>query len=200
MIGLSDEALVDRVVAGDLKSFDLLVRRHSGRLLSVARSVLNDHAEAEDAVQEAYASAYRHLSSFESRARFSTWLTRIVLYEALRRSRKQRRMAAALEDDAEPSGVRGHDLRSYAPDPEDGASDRELARRLAEAIDTLPADFRAVFIMRAVEDMSTAEAAQYLDVSKELVKTRLFRARALLRQELCRASTPEQQRWLTAVE
>jgi RNA polymerase sigma-70 factor (ECF subfamily) len=172
---LSDEEVVDRVRAGDTGLYELLMRRYNQRLFRVVRSVITDDVEAEDALQEAWVRAYEHLDQFAGRARFSTWVTKIALYEALARVRKAARFTEYEEG-------RGEDVM---PDnPEKSAIRAELARTLQAAVDRLPDSYRAVFVLREVEQLSTAETAESLELSEEAVKTRLHRSRAMLRRDL----------------
>lgn len=154
------------------------MRRHNQRLFRLARAVVRDDREAEDVVQEAYVRAFTHLDQFAGRARFATWLSRIALHEALARVRRGRRFAALPEEETLS------DLQNPRPGPEDRASNRELAAALAAAVDTLPESHRAVFVLREVEGLSTAETAEVLGLSEPNVKVRLHRARAALRADL----------------
>lgn len=165
--------------AGDEASFSLLMRRHNQRLFRLARAVVRDAREAEDVVQEAYVRAFTHLDRFEGRARFATWLSRIALHEALARVRRVRRFAAVEKE------VTLSDLpAARPPGPEEQAANRELASALAAAVDGLPESHRAVFVLREVEGLSTAETAGVLGLSEPNVKVRLHRARAALRSDL----------------
>lgn len=154
------------------------MRRHNQRLFRLARAVVRDDREAEDVVQDAYVRAFTHLGQFEGRARFATWLSRIALHEALARVRRRRRFAAL------PEEVTLSDLPNPRPGPEDRAANRELAAALAAAVDALPESHRAVFVLRDVEGLSTAETAEVLGLSQPNVKVRLHRARAALRADL----------------
>ncbi len=180
---LSDEQVVARVLAGDTACFEIIMRRYNQRLYRVARSILHDEHEAEDVMQDTYVRAYQHLRQFEGRAKFSTWLTRIAVHEALARVRRRQRFA-----ELEPAHDRKEDpmdsILSKDLSPEQAASTGELGRLLERAIDSLPETYRAVFMLRDVEEMSTEEAAASLEISQENVKTRLHRARAMLRREL----------------
>ena len=181
---LTDEEVVDRVRRGDTPLFELLMRRHNQRLFRTARAILKDDAEAEDVMQETYVLAFGHLADFEGRARFSTWLTRIAVREGLARLRKRRRFASVEDsfgDDADGGEIA---MTRDAQDPEKIAGDRELARAIEAAIDELPTSFRAVFVLRAVEEMSGAEVAEALDIPEETVKTRLHRARTAIQKRL----------------
>ena len=175
----SDEDLVRRVLQGEVACFELLVRRHNQRLFRLIRSVVTSDDEAEDVMQEAYVSAFSHLRDFAGRARFSTWLGRIALHEAFARKRRTKRMAPLDDDHGEDSS-----MSSAVRGPEQRASDRELAAILESAVDSLPEQFRTVFVLRSVEQLSVAETSELLDVPEETVKTRLHRARNQLRTVL----------------
>jgi RNA polymerase sigma-70 factor (ECF subfamily) len=178
---LADEDIVARVCAGEAALFELLMRRYNTRIYRAVRAIVRDEDEAEDVMQEAYLNAYAHLGDFEGRARLSTWLTRIAVHEALARARRGKRWTS-LDDDTEHPTMAT--LHHPARDPEKATADRELVGMLEDAIDTLPGAFRAVFVLRVVEGMSLAETAEALDVPEETIKTRLFRARAALKDAL----------------
>ncbi|HKU23111.1 MAG TPA: RNA polymerase sigma factor [Terriglobales bacterium] len=177
----SDEEVVARVLGGETALFEIIMRRYNQRLYRVARSILRNDAEAEDVMQDAYVRAYQHLDQFAGRAKFATWLTRIAVHEALARVRRRSRMQ---ELDAEPYGGNMDPLSAKTPDPEQQASDRELLVLLQSAVLALPANYRSVLVLRDIEEMSTADTAEALELSEENVKVRLHRARALLRREL----------------
>jgi RNA polymerase sigma-70 factor, ECF subfamily len=181
MATMSDEEVVRRVKGGDTALFEVLMRRYNQRLYRVARAMVRDESEAEDVMQQAYVNAFLHLKGFEERARFSTWLTRIAIHEALARRRKVR-PAEPLDDD--PVGKHMAMFTSTGPDPERQAYAGELRRLLEASVDGLPEAYRLVFMLRDVEGLSTAETAQGLDIGEEAVKTRLHRARAMLRRDL----------------
>ncbi len=187
---IDDTELVQRIAAHDQAAFEILMRRHNGKLFRVARAILKDDAEAEDALQDAYLDAYRHIDDFRGGARLTTWLTRIVINQALMRLRKHKRdrvvvpfgNGRATEPDQAEADVA--DERSESPP---GATLRaEIRRALERRIDELPIAFRTVFVMREVEDMTVAEIAECLSIPAATVRTRLFRARALLREALAR--------------
>jgi RNA polymerase sigma-70 factor (ECF subfamily) len=176
---LQDVEVVRRVMAGETALFEILMRRYNERLYRVARAILKDDGEAEDVMQQAYVNAYMHLDQFAGRASFSTWLTKIAVYEALARAR--RRGAAELHIGVEP----GEDtIQERAPDPEHQAFATELRSLLESAVDALPEHHRVVFTLREIQGLSTAETAECLGISEESVKTRLHRARAQLRDDL----------------
>jgi RNA polymerase sigma-70 factor (ECF subfamily) len=187
-----DAELAVRVSRRDVAAFEALMRQHNGRLFRVARAILRDDAEAEDAVQEAYLEAYRHIGEFRGRARLSTWLTRIVINESLMRLRRQKRSRVVVPFDAsdrvgdplDDSEAALADDRSEPPPV--SVLRAEIRRILERRIDELPVAFRAVFVMREVEEMSVLETAECLGIPESTVRTRLFRARALLRESLAR--------------
>jgi RNA polymerase sigma-70 factor (ECF subfamily) len=179
---LSDEGVVARVLEGQVGLFEVLMRRHNERLYRAARAILRDEAEVEDVMQQAYVNAYAHLRQFDGRASFATWLTRIAVNEAIGRARRRGRYRSFGEEGAD----RGRMLpMPTTNDPERQAFAREMDAILESAIDTLPGGLREVFMLREVEGLSTAETAQSLEVSEDVIKTRLSRARAALRRELC---------------
>lgn len=178
----SDEDPVNDVRAGHLASFEVLMRRYNQRLFRVARAVVGDDDEAQDVAQQAYVNAYLHLDQFESRARFSTWLTRIAIHEAISRARRAGRWEA-FEADAGGVSAMEH-IRSPGHDPEEGAYHAELSALIERATGSLSDSLRSVFVLRDVEEMSTAETAEYLGLKEETVKTRLHRARAQMRRML----------------
>ncbi len=180
---LSDEEVVRRVRAGDAPLFEVLMRRYNQRLYRVARGILRDDAEAEDVMQHAWVEGYLHIGQFAGRSAFSTWLTKIAVYEALARLRRRgREMLVDPLPEADEDAM--STLKSPRPDPEQQALHGEARALLEASIDALAPAYRSVFVLREVEGMSTAETAECLDVSEEVVKTRLHRARGLLREEL----------------
>jgi RNA polymerase sigma-70 factor, ECF subfamily len=180
---LSDEQVVSRVLSGQTALFEVLMRRHNERLYRAARAIVKEDGEAEDVVQQAYVNAYSHLRQFDGRSQFSTWLIRIAIHGALARVRRRGRYTNMdLENPATLTLVSSSDPTA---DPERRAYSNELGALLESVIDRLPDGAREVFILRQVEGMSTTEVADALDVSEAVVKTRLSRARATLRRELC---------------
>jgi RNA polymerase sigma-70 factor (ECF subfamily) len=187
----SDTALRQRVVDGEQAAFADLMRRYNRRLYRVARSILRDDAEAEDALQEAYIQAYRALPAFRGDSSLATWLTRIVMNAALMRRRSSGRMAEVIELGAEPllDGLAAmrEPGRADASDQPEHAFQRTQARGLIEAkIDGLPEVFRTVFILRAVEELSVEETGKVLGIPEATVRSRYFRARGMLREALAR--------------
>jgi RNA polymerase sigma-70 factor (ECF subfamily) len=174
----TDRETVHQVLAGNSAKFEVLMRRHNQRLYRVARAILRNDADAEDAVQQAYVNAYRHLHEFKWHSQFSTWLTRIVVFEALSKRRRQRRASVErLEDDA-------HDATCNQPDPERQTYAGELSVLLRSAVGMLPESYRSVFVLRQVDGLSTTETAQRLSLTENATKARFHRAKSLLRQAL----------------
>ncbi len=177
--------LVAHLRAGDAAAYATLMRRNNQRIYRLARGVLGDDAEAEEAVQEGYIRAFTHLDGFKGEASLATWLARIVLNEALGRLRRRRPTVDidALADAPAamfalgPSGA-------PEPTPEQAIARRELSRAIESAVDALPAGFRSVFVLRAIEQMDVAETADALGIPEQTVKTRLHRANKLLRNAL----------------
>src|SRR6188768_2909869 len=182
-LGLSDEAVIARIRAGEPWCFEILMRRHNRRVFRATRAILKRDDEAEDVMQEAYVRAYEHLADFRGEASFATWITRIAIHEALARKRKQQRFDAFDPASQEPINLSVESPRS----PEQEVNDQQLRAVLERAIDKLPDEFRAVFVLRAVEQMTGAETAACLDIPEETVKTRLHRARLRLQQVIAGA-------------
>jgi RNA polymerase sigma-70 factor (ECF subfamily) len=183
--GDSDSTLVSRAAAGDARAFEALMRRYNRMLFRTARAILRDDAEAEDALQEAYLQAYRSLGSFRAEAKLSTWLARIVANEALMRLRKQTRRADIVPMQSADASEVEQVMESETDNAPDTSAARGEMRHLLEAqIDALPEAYRTVFMLRAVEELSAEETAAVLDIPPATVRTRLFRARSLLREAL----------------
>jgi RNA polymerase sigma-70 factor (ECF subfamily) len=189
--GATDAEVVDRVCRGETELFEVLMRRYNQKLYRAARSVFpSDPGEAEDVVQDAWVRAFAHLSQFEGRSSLPTWLVRITLHEAWARARRLRRSEPLGDVDADaPDATKRRkeftmNVPSPAPDPETDAAGTEMRGIVEAAVAALPEGYRTVFVLRAVEEMSTEETAESLEISPDAVKTRLHRARGLLRKEL----------------
>jgi RNA polymerase sigma-70 factor, ECF subfamily len=180
-----DEEIVRRVLGGDKALFEILMRRHNQRIYRIVQGILNNDAEAEDVMQEAYVRSYEHLASFEGRSTFVTWLTRIAMHEAFARAQQSKRQTSLDYDDE--TAVVG----SPENTPERNVANMELHNALESAISSLPPKYRSAIIMRDVEEMTTAEAANLLEISEESLKVRLHRARAMVRRALYRRSGQE---------
>jgi RNA polymerase sigma-70 factor (ECF subfamily) len=181
----NDDSLVRDVRRGSPTAFGAMMRRYNRRLYRTARAILKDDSLAEDALQEAYLAAFRHMDEFRGDAALGTWLTRIVVnqaLQALRRTRRDRVVVPFEESDAQ------HEALNVADSPDTGPENmllRAQTRRLIErSIDSLPEVYRTVFVLREVEELTVEETAAALDIPAATVRTRLFRAKARLRESL----------------
>lgn len=188
---LPDVEIARRIVAGDRATFVALMRRNNQTLYRTARSILRDDAEAEDCVQEAYLRGYHAMGDFRGHSKLSTWLVRIVVNEAIGRKRRMDRRAdviwlggdAGLDSEPPDADIMSDDVQGQ---PEHNAQRRQTRRLIEASIDRLPETFRTVFVLRAVEEFSVEETAVALDIEPATVRSRYFRARALLREALAR--------------
>jgi RNA polymerase sigma-70 factor, ECF subfamily len=179
---LTDEEVVNRVRDGETALYEVIMRRYNQRLYRIARAILHNDVEAEDVMQDAYVRAYTHLGQFAARAPFASWLTRIAVNEALarRRSSKKHQEVDATEFDGELS----MQDRYKSPDPEQNASSAQLRGFLEQAVLDLPEQYRTVVMLRDIEELSTAETADALDLTVENVKIRLHRGHGMIRNWL----------------
>ncbi len=180
---MPDDEVVQRVLAGEIDLFELIMRRYNRRLYRVVLSILGNDSEVEPVMQDAYVSAFTHLDQFAGRSKFSTWLTKIAVYEALSRRKRQNRFVD-LDSIAESDKERSDMLASKDKNPEERLLETELKSILEHSVEALPEHYRSVFVMRDIEGLDTAETADSLGISEDNVKTRLHRARALVRSEL----------------
>jgi RNA polymerase sigma-70 factor (ECF subfamily) len=183
---MTDEDIVIDVLKGETRLFEHLMRRNNRRVYRAARAILRDDREAEDVMQDAYVRAYAHLREFDGRARFSTWVSRIAVHEALARARRSRRHES-LDSLSEEQVM----SRTIERTPEQSTSDGEMRDVLERAIGALPDEFRVVFVLRAVEEMSGVETAACLGIPEDTVKTRLYRARSRLQEILLAELEPK---------
>lgn len=175
----TDETVVRSVLGGSTDRFEILMRRYNQRVFRTARAILRDDAEAEDAAQQAWLSAYQCLAQWDGRARFSTWLTRIVVHASLRRLRgRHQGPLLSLVDDGDT------DASSTRPSPEDETARVQARALLERAIDALPESARVVVVLRDLEELSGAETADALGLTEEAVRVRLHRARRALRASI----------------
>lgn len=179
---IADASVVTRVLAGDSALYELIMRRHNRLLFRLARGIVADDDEARDVVQAAYVRAYYHLDQFRGPAGFKSWLARIAINEALGRIRREPAVLQSAEAEEHIRGLPDLDT----PEPENAAASRDLLRILQDAIDRLPEEFRRVFILRGVEQLSVLETAEILDLKPATVKTRFHRARRMLQELLHR--------------
>jgi RNA polymerase sigma-70 factor (ECF subfamily) len=181
---IPDEALVLLARKGDEPAIRTIIKRHNQRLFRVARAIVHNDAEAEDVVQASYVSAFTHLGDFRDEARLSTWLTRIAANEAIGRLRRQRPTTGVEQIDLESATsaqiIQFPRLQGQT-NPESEMSRQEVREFLELAVDRLPSAFRAVFVLRDVEGLSVEETASFLSIKEETVRSRLHRARRLMR-------------------
>ncbi|MGA7617627.1 MAG: RNA polymerase sigma factor [Thermoanaerobaculia bacterium] len=181
---LSDEEIIRHVLAGETELFERLMRKYNQRIYRTVRAILRDDSDAEDVMQQAYINAFTHLAQFGERAKFSTWMTRIAMNEAFARIRRRGHdpleNASAEESEEDPM----RQFKSPLPGPERQAMTTEVKQLLEEAIESLSEHYRSVLMLREVEGLSTGETAECLGVSEDVVKTRLHRARGLVRDHL----------------
>ncbi len=181
-----DLALAHRIAGGEQTAFELMMRRHNRRLYRLARATLRNDADAEDALQETYLAAYRHMAAFRGESTLFTWLSRLLLNECYGRLRKHSRREALfpIADDIEKE-VDAMTINDFNP-PYHAAARAELRGLLEARLDALPVSFRTVFVLRSVEELSVEETAHCLGIPEATVRSRHFRANALLRESLAR--------------
>jgi RNA polymerase sigma-70 factor (ECF subfamily) len=187
---VDDTELARRIAQHDEAALVSLMRRHNGALFRVARAILKNGADAEDVLQESYLLAYRHIADFRGEAKLSTWLTRIVVNQALgrRRGRHGSRTVVPFSNlhTDERVATESIDMDDPTDSPEQSSSRAEVRSLLERAIESLPVAFRTVFILREIDELSVAETAECLSITAATVRSRLFRARGLLRESLAR--------------
>lgn len=172
---MPDEELIARIQSGEKRLFESLIRKYNQRLYRIGMAVLADEAEAEDAMQTAYINAYEHLSQFERRSSFGTWLTRIMLNQCYEQKRKNKHLLSSLEQT---------DNFMDMKTPANELANKELSNLLEQAIAQLPEKYRLVFVLREIEDMSVRETSMALHIEEPNVKVRLNRAKSMLRENL----------------
>jgi RNA polymerase sigma-70 factor (ECF subfamily) len=190
--GLSEAELVQRARARDEAAVRAIMQANNRRLYRLARGILRNDSEAEDVVQETYVRAFTHLAEFRSESSLSTWLSRIAMNEALGRLRRERPSVelSTMRESAGEAQIIQFPLSSASEDPEKSMAQREIQRVVEHAIDELPGAFRLVFITRVIEGMNVEETAELLGLKPETVKTRLHRARTMLRENVERKIGP----------
>lgn len=184
-LAMDDTALVERFRQGDRTAAQVIIQRHNRMLWRIARGIVHDDADAEEAVQNAYVRALKSIGEFRGQSSLATWMSRIVVNEALRRRSSERR-TIDIADVVEtlPPDHPGSATMPRPPSPEAAAARQQIRRLVEQAIDDLPAPFRVVFMMRIVEQMSIGETAATLDIPVATAKTRLHRANQQLRAAL----------------
>lgn len=181
-----DSSLISEVLSGNLAAFEELVRRYDRRIYRVTLAITQNKEDAEDAMQDAFLKALEHLEQFAGSARFSTWLTRIAVNEALQRLRKRNRFESLEEPVEVGESLLPQQVEDWRPSPEEQYAREELRELLEKAIGSLPAIYRTVFMLRDVEHLSNEETAAALDLTVAAVKSRLLRARLMMRARLAR--------------
>jgi RNA polymerase sigma-70 factor (ECF subfamily) len=182
-----DVQLVQLCQSGDQLAFGELIRRHQTSAMKVALSIVRDKLDAEDEVQNAFWKAYQHINQFQQDAKFSTWLTRIVVNQCLMKLRQARRVKFAYLDDAQPGEeLLTFELKDFRQGPEQLLGQTEVAKVLQHEIRRTPPLLRNVFLLRDVEHRPMPEVAQQLGISVAAAKSRLLRARAELRERMKR--------------
>jgi RNA polymerase sigma factor (sigma-70 family) len=179
-----DQSLVRGVIAGEPAAFERLMRRYNQRLYRLARAVLRNDEEAEDALQEAYLSAFRSIARFRQESALSTWLSRLVLNESLGRLRRSARRHNVIPIVSANGATEMNAMADDAEGPDQAFGRAQMRTLLERQLDALPESFRVVFVLRSVEDLSVEETAQCLDIPAGTVRSRYSRAKALLREAL----------------
>jgi RNA polymerase sigma-70 factor, ECF subfamily len=179
-----DLVLVERVVAGDRRAYETLVRRHERRIFRAALAVVGNVEDAEEAMQDAFVKAFRHIGEFRREARFTTWLTRIAVNEALQKLRARKSLVSLeeIEETAEP--IEPHRIGQWHDDPERLYGRAEVREMVEAAIRSLAPIYREAFVLRDLEGLSAEEAAETLGVTVPALKSRLLRARLMMREAL----------------
>jgi RNA polymerase sigma-70 factor (ECF subfamily) len=178
-------ALVAAAKAGEISAFETLVSRYERKIFRLTLNITQNREDAEDAMQEAFLKAYQHLPSFEGNSRFYTWLVRIAVNQALMKLRRRRPNVVSLDEEIDTGDdMMPRDVEDWGPSPEQRYQQSEMAGILSKAIGELDPQFRTVFQLRDIEELSTEETAEALELSVPAVKSRLLRARLKLREKL----------------
>ncbi len=186
--GFDESALVALARTGDSEAFSALVRQYERKIYRLAKHITQNDEDAEDVLQEAFLKAYEHLDGFQGNSKFYTWIVRIAVNEALMKLRKRRGDKTVPLDEPLDTGEETvkREIAVWEDNPEQRYSREEMQAILDEAVNSLKPDFRTVFILRDIEEMSTEETAETLGISVPAVKSRLLRARLALREKLTR--------------
>ena len=183
-----DTALVSKAQGGDASAFNELVSKYERKVFRLAKNITNNQEDAEDVLQETFLKAYSHIGGFQGNSKFYTWLVRIALNEALMKLRKRKSDKTVSLDEGVDTGeeVMVREVAVWDDNPEQRYSQEEIRAILQEAVEGLRPAFRTVFVLRDIEELSTEETANMLDLSVPAVKSRLLRARLQLREKLTR--------------
>ena len=183
-----ESSLVARAKAGDQSAFSELVAQYQRKIFRLAKNITRHDEDAEDVLQEAFLKAYRNLDRFEGNSKFYTWLVRIAVNEALMKLRKRKTDRTVPLDEPVDLGedLMAREIAVWEDNPEERYGREEMQKILDDALDTLKPDFRTIFTLRDIEELSTEETAEALGISVAAVKSRLLRARLTLREKLTR--------------
>jgi len=186
--GVDDATLVAQTKEGDARAFNELVKRYEGKVFRLAQHVTQNREDAEDVLQETFLKAYEHLDQFRGDSKFYTWIVRIAVNQALMKLRRRKGDKAVSLDETIDTGEDNivREIAAWDEDPEQRFSREELGEILDTAVDSLEPLYRSVFVLRDIEDLSTEETAEALNLSVPAVKSRLLRARMQLREKLTR--------------
>ena len=186
--GFDESVLVAQAKAGDQNAFSELVNRYERKIYRLAKNITRNDEDAEDVLQDAFLKAYTHLDNFKGDSKFYTWIVRIAVNEALMRLRKRKTDRSVPLDEPVELGEEtvAREIAVWDDNPEQQYSQEEWRRILDEAVESLKPDFRTVFVLRDIEELSTEETAETLGISVPAVKSRLLRARLALRERLTR--------------
>jgi RNA polymerase sigma-70 factor (ECF subfamily) len=186
--GFDESVLVAQAKAGDQNAFAELVHRYERKIYRLAKNITRNDEDAEDVLQDAFLKAYTHLDNFKGDSKFYTWIVRIAVNEALMRLRKRKTDRSVPLDEPVELGEETvqREIAVWDDNPEQQYSQEEWRRILDEAVESLKPDFRTVFVLRDIEELSTEETAETLGISVPAVKSRLLRARLALRERLTR--------------
>jgi RNA polymerase sigma factor (sigma-70 family) len=180
---VKDIQIIEEILNGDKQKYAVLMRKYNQRLYRICKGYLHDEAEIEDVMQDAYVKAFQNLGKFEKRSQFSTWLTRILINECLQRVKKLNKVTHLDDNEENYETMNLTDNKN----PESTSMNRELKHLLESTIEQLPEKYRLVFIMREVENINVEETSQVLNISESNVKTRLNRAKEMLRSSIMKS-------------
>lgn len=185
VVKADEPVLVAAAKAGDISAFETLVGRYERKIFRLTQNITQNREDAEDAMQEAFLKAYEHLGEFEGNSRFYTWLVRIAVNQALMKLRRRRPNVVSIDEDIDTGeDMMPREIEDWGPSPMERYEQTELAEVLSKVISELDPPFRIVFQLRDIEQLSTEETAEALNLSIPAVKSRLLRARLKLRQRL----------------
>lgn len=186
---VTDEAIILKIISGDVDQYEILIRRYNSFLYKIGRSYSFNHQDTEDLMQESYISAFCNLSKFENRASFKTWITRIMLNHCYQKKQKSKRIPESLLNDEEI--LKSVPMAHFSQD-KNTAINKELSSVIEHAIHDIPESYRSVFALRELNGLSTNETAEALHISESNVKVRLNRAKTMLQSKIFETYTPEQ--------